>query len=92
MNEHGWISIHEQEPPENPVNPANSVQVLWCDAETDFQDYAQHVGTYWFPRKTTPGMFDSGASGCMYIQDTFDRRKRDLYWKHLDPTPKPVKR
>lgn len=88
-----WISIHEQEPPKNPVNPANSVQVLWCDAETDFPEYAQHVGTYWYPNKKTPGMFTAGNGGStMYIQDIMTHRKRDLYWKPLDSIPQPVKR
>lgn len=97
MNEHGWISIHEEEPPKNPVNPANSVQVQWCDAESDIPEYAQSVGTFWYGTEKMPAFFDGGGRTAFVVDVAFtasnkQTRKRDLYWKHLSPMPAPVKR
>jgi hypothetical protein len=93
----GWLSIHEFLPPENQVNPANSVQVLWCDAESDFPEYAQRVGTFWYenPKRQigrTNAMFDSGSAGAAYVVDPMTNKKRDLYWKLLGPLPNTVQR
>lgn len=87
-----WISIHEQLPEPNPINPANSRRLLWCDAESDIPDYAQNVGTFWFcDGKRNPGMFDGGGSAA-YVWDPITGKARDLYWKYLEPMPKAVKR
>jgi hypothetical protein len=87
----GWISIHDQYPPENPVNSANSVQVLWCDSEDSIPEYAS---VFRYPSKIGyikhDGFFDGGGSSS-YVFD-FKGCKRDLYWKYLDPLPNPVKR
>jgi hypothetical protein len=97
MTNNGWISIHEQDPPKNPHNPANSVQVLWCDADNTDPEYAQKVGCYWYAMpgpgsRTTVGMFDSGGGGAAYTVDIMTGEKRDLYWKAIGSLPKPMKR
>jgi hypothetical protein len=90
----GWISVHEELPPPNPYNPHNSITVIWCDADDDNPDYAQHIGKLWYLNpevKLSMARFDGGNSS-QYISDPNSGVKRDLYWRHPEKIPKPVKR
>lgn len=90
----GWTSVHEELPPANEMNEANSIAVLWCNAEADNPEYAQYVGRLWYGdpnNRLNPPRFDSGSLS-LYLFDVNTGEPRDLYWRYLPELPQPVKR
>jgi len=89
-----WRSAHEELPPVNKYNPANSVTVVWCDADAANPEYAQHIGRLWYRDpdiKMAIARFDSGPIS-QYLISPIDGTKRDLYWRYPEELPKAVKR
>jgi hypothetical protein len=89
-----WRSAHEELPPPNEHNPANSVAVIWCDANADDPEYAQHVGRLWYLNpeiKLSYARFDSSGES-QYLFSPIDGTARDLYWRYPEALPKAVKR